>query len=214
MKYTKYHLQREEEPMPPSIGEDECEAQGHACGLPRLDHGKAVAVLGGAAALPSLFRPLPLGVPGHRAAVPVQHAKGPGMDFRGNSPWEVHQWREAVALVGKRKMRYRNLVLLVCVYATVVIPWQLWRSAQKASREDFNRLLKGDDQVSVSSMVLEGQGKRVVLDNPEITSYLTAAFRSPKRSVSELWSMRQSYLCQMEALSAPGCIFLQIRIPW
>jgi hypothetical protein len=80
------------------------------------------------------------------------------------------------------KMRYRNLFLILVCCVTVSIPvisGRLRRSAQKSAQDDFNGLLAGDDRVSISSLVFKGQ-KRIVIDQPEITTCLTTAFRSAR----------------------------------
>jgi hypothetical protein len=46
----------------------------------------------------------------------------------------------------------------------------------------FEQLLAGDDQVHIKALLLTGQGKRVVVDDEQLTRYVTEAFRSAVRA--------------------------------
>lgn len=72
-------------------------------------------------------------------------------------------------------MRSRYLMVLFAGIVTIAGWWVYYRHRLD---EAFQALLSGSDQVQISRLLIRGQGKQVRIDDPNLTRYLTEAFRS------------------------------------
>jgi hypothetical protein len=74
----------------------------------------------------------------------------------------------------------KTTFVLLCVCLSIVAGCSFWRYASwTRPRRGFQRLLAGDESVRVTSLVLEGENGRAVVDDPAVLEYLTRALRSP-----------------------------------
>jgi hypothetical protein len=83
-------------------------------------------------------------------------------------------------------MSVRAVVLLLASVTSGFCLWSCW--GFHARNRDFTRLLGGDADVVVTKVLVEGQGRRCVLDDPASVDYLTRMLHSAERDEADLGS--------------------------
>jgi hypothetical protein len=124
--------------------------------------------------------------------------------FDGGPPIEVmKRW----AIVSRKTIVVAVLLAGAAVATAAVFGW--W-SSWHYSRESYQRLLAGDNNVELSSLVIEGQGRRIFLNDPAATRYLAKAFRS----ASQGWPHKfgTSYIVKVTFVSG-GSVEIGLDVP-
>ncbi len=79
--------------------------------------------------------------------------------------------------MAKRVSIFVAAVALLLGVTCCGIPYCFYRYNFELPIHSFQRLVTKDDQITVVSIVIHGQGQVVILDDSESAAYLTAAFR-------------------------------------
>jgi hypothetical protein len=87
-----------------------------------------------------------------------------------------------------------------------------WWFAEEAPSRDFEDLLKGNNQVTVVSVRIEGHGRRIDLRDAESMQYLTLAFRSAQREGYVPTHAGTTYTAEMR-LSRGGSVTVGYHVP-
>lgn len=107
------------------------------------------------------------------------------------------------------QQRRRGLWWGSCLAFAVLSPcFATWFFYYKP-RADFERLLEGSDEVQITSLLIEGQGGEMVLDEAEAMTYLGDAFRS---NSTDWYDLGTSYYVRI-FLSTGGSVDCWVYLP-
>lgn len=73
-------------------------------------------------------------------------------------------------------MKKNAIIVISCVIISVASCYWWRLSSYSRPRQEFMRLLAGDNGVHITSVKLAGENKRIVIDDPALTMYITGAF--------------------------------------
>jgi hypothetical protein len=136
-----------------------------------------------------------------------------GLSFRCPVRWlgEVEsRTTEAPEMAPAQRSSVANRTVRVTVVLTgVAVALVACCAGKLRTQRAFDRLLAGDRQVAVSSVLITGQGKRVLLDDVESARYLTDSFRSVQRDPPHLGI---TYTAEVR-LSSGGSVKVGLYIP-
>jgi hypothetical protein len=81
-------------------------------------------------------------------------------------------------------MNLRRIVLLLIIGTVAFLSWSCWRD--NVAHGDFERLLRGDKDISLQSLEIGDQGRGIIIDDPESMKYLSEALRSSERGKAKM----------------------------
>jgi hypothetical protein len=101
-----------------------------------------------------------------------------------------------IILLRKPAPRSKRVGLLL-ILAGVLLPLMCWAwsAARHRATQDFDQLLAGSTDVSLVAIEIEGQGRRVSLNDANSMKYLSEAFRKGK---PRAWDPGSSYYVRAE----------------
>src|SRR5262249_47676552 len=111
------------------------------------------------------------------------------------------------SLLSESGMKIRHVFLLAC--AGLVAICALRYIAHRWACRSYERLLAGDNQVQIESLILVAHEMRVVIDEPHLTEYLSNAFRSAVLAEPKFGQIYDVYA----SLSTGGTVIINVYVP-
>jgi hypothetical protein len=103
----------------------------------------------------------------------------------------------------------RTLLIGLLLIAAIIAALWTWSAVQHRATEDFDRLLAGSTDVSIVAIRVEGQGKRISLNDANSMKYLSEVVRKGK---PRAWDPGLTYYVRAE-LSTGRAITCAVYLP-